>query len=229
MIDFHCHILCGIDDGAASLAESEKMLAELKRQGVSQVVATPHFVAEYMKIDDFINMRDEALLKAENISDISIVPGAEVLLVPELLKADNIERLCIGNSRVMLIEMPFSPWQKWMFDFIGHIRSEGIVPLFAHMERYFEGGTFKYQKLFENEKEAYMQFNAEVFLSWFGRSIVKKLLSIEGVMPVLGSDAHNMNGRKPCIDKAEKIILKKFDGLYEKMKHNAAHLLSGNC
>ena len=129
----------------------------------------------------------------------------------------------------MLIEMPFSPWQKWMFDFIKRIRNSGIVPVFAHMERYFEGSSFKYKKLFENECEIYMQFNSEVFLTWYGRGIVKKLLSIDGVKPVLGSDAHNMEERKPTIEKAQKIILKKFDGLFEKMQKNADCLLSGKC
>ena len=74
-----------------------------------------------------------------------------------------------------------------------------------------------------------MQFNSEVFLTWYGRGIVKKLLSIDGVKPVLGSDAHNMEERKPTIEKAQKIILKKFDGLFEKMQKNADCLLSGKC
>ncbi len=227
MIDFHCHVLCGIDDGARGAQESQEILAELKRQGITQVAATPHFVAEYMKTDEFIKLRQEALLKIENTFGIDIMLGAEVLLVPELLDIEDIERLCIGGSNVMLLEMPFSPWQRWMFDFIKKIRRKGIIPVFAHVERYFEGGTFKYKKLFENEQEVYMQFNADAFLSWSGRGIVKKLLSIEGVRPVLGSDTHNLTGRRPYIDKAQRIILKKFDGLFGKMEYNAAFLLSG--
>ena len=229
MIDFHCHVLCGIDDGAKNPQESIEILAELKGQGVTQVVATPHFVAEYMKMDEFINSRQEALLKIENTFGIDILPAAEVLLVPELLEINDIERLCIEGSNVILLEMPFSPWQKWMFDFTEKIRQKGIVPVFAHMERYFEGSVFKYKKLFGNEKEIFMQFNAEVFLSWSGRGVVKKLLELDGVRPVIGSDTHNMTGRRPYMDKAQKNILKKFDGLFEKMEDNAAFLLSGKC
>ena len=147
----------------------------------------------------------------------------------ELLEIYDIDRLCIEGSNVILLEMPFSPWQKWMFDFTEKIRQKGIVPVFAHMERYFEGSVFKYKKLFGNEKEIFMQFNAEVFLSWSGRGVVKKLLELDGVRPVIGSDTHNMTGRRPYMDKAQKNILKKFDGLFEKMEDNAAFLLSGKC
>ena len=68
MIDFHCHFLCGIDDGAASVEESIGILNELKKQGVSLVVATPHFIAEAVDTEEFLLKREEAFLKIKDFA-----------------------------------------------------------------------------------------------------------------------------------------------------------------
>lgn len=60
MIDFHSHILPGIDDGSASVEESLKLLEMLAEQGVKTVVATPHFYPDRTSVSDFLRRRDAA-------------------------------------------------------------------------------------------------------------------------------------------------------------------------
>ena len=66
IIDFHSHILPGIDDGSASVAESIAMLRLEAEQGIRRVVATPHFYAAYDSPERFLEKRDraEAALRA---------------------------------------------------------------------------------------------------------------------------------------------------------------------
>ena len=65
MIDFHTHVLPNIDDGSRSMDMSLAMLAEEYAQGVTEVVATPHFYAQDMSMEDFLERRDSALAKVK--------------------------------------------------------------------------------------------------------------------------------------------------------------------
>ena len=61
MLDFHTHLLPGIDDGSQSVDESIQMLECMQMQGVEQVVATPHFYANHESVEDFLARRNAAL------------------------------------------------------------------------------------------------------------------------------------------------------------------------
>ncbi len=227
MIDFHCHCLAGMDDGAKSVEESVSMLELLKEQNVSDVVATPHFVPGEMNVDRFLEKRRMAFESIRRLcpSEINIILGAEVFLSPELMNMDDVSQLCIGKTRCILIEMPFQSWQQWMFDIIEDIRSKEFIPIIAHAERYAESlSLFKYSRFFEKGL-MFMQFNSLSFLNRFGRKVILELLG-KGAMPIIGSDAHNLKTRKPCIDKAVKVIRSKFGAeLLENIEFSEKSLL----
>ncbi len=67
MIDFHCHILPGIDDGSRNIEMTEAMLTEEARQGVTEICATPHFYAHRMSFDDFLERRKHAAEKTAEL------------------------------------------------------------------------------------------------------------------------------------------------------------------
>lgn len=227
MIDFHCHFLPQIDDGAGSVEESVWILNELKGQNIDTVCATPHFNGEKTDIEDFLQNRQAAFEKVKPFAkDINIVLGAEVLITPRLLKIKEMKRLCAGGSRCILLEMPYGPWQQWMFDVVLRAEEMNLIPVIAHPERYYEGNSlFKYTRFFKMEK-IYMQFNADTFLSMRGRGTVKKILKNETVLPIMGSDAHNKTWRKPKIEAANKKILRCFgEEIYRKFENNAKIIL----
>ena len=227
MIDFHCHFLPQIDDGAESVEESVWILNELKSQNIDTVCATPHFNSEKTDLEDFLQNRQVAFEKIKPFAkNINIVLGAEVLITPQLLEIKEMERLCAGGSRCILLEMPYGPWQQWMFDVVLRAEKMNLIPVIAHPDRYYEGDSlFKYTRFFKMEK-IYMQFNADTFLSMRGRRAVKKFLKNEAVMPILGSDAHNKTWRKPKIEAANKKVLSHFgEEIYQKFKNNAKIIL----
>ena len=116
LVDFHTHILPGIDDGSQDESMTRDMLFEEKRQGVVDIVATPHFYANQMSVDGFLENRSAALEKTEQIRREadeplpSIITGAEVYYFSGIGCAEEIPRLCIGDTRVLLLEMPFEQW-----------------------------------------------------------------------------------------------------------------------
>ena len=84
MIDFHCHVLMGIDDGSRNLETSASMLEASKTQGVQQIVCTPHFDAAKDRMEEFLINRDHAFqilqkwIDASDTVDIRLYPAAEV-------------------------------------------------------------------------------------------------------------------------------------------------------
>ena len=60
MIDFHSHILPGIDDGAENLEQSDNMIKALMAQGVEHIVATPHYIRHTCGLSEYLDMREKA-------------------------------------------------------------------------------------------------------------------------------------------------------------------------
>ena len=108
MIDFHTHILPGIDDGSRDESMTEAMLFEELKQGVQLIAATPHFYANRDSVDGFLERRAEALEKTEQIrarvaANGEILPelvvGAEVYYFRGMGQAKDIPKLCITRRQ----------------------------------------------------------------------------------------------------------------------------------
>jgi protein-tyrosine phosphatase len=139
MIDLHCHILPGIDDGPESLDEAIDMCRAAVADGVKCIVATPHFkpgTYEFTgsRVAEVVN----ALMAAVQNSrlDIRILPGAEVTVSPEMsanLKVGGY--LTLNHGMYFLAE--FSPiavpagWDTFLLSFL----NAGLTPIIAHPER----------------------------------------------------------------------------------------------
>lgn len=213
MVDFHTHILPGIDDGSDSADISLKMLKRLYAQGVSKVILTPHFYMQQYDVRTFLNRREKAfkiLFEAaqgeENIPKIAL--GTEVLMFPETCGLDDLKSLCIEGTNYMLLEMPFSEWSNSTYENVGRIMNRGIIPIIAHFERYRH-----YNKTLEylyrlRDMGCVIQSNAEFFRGFFGRRKAIKLVG-EEMIDLLGSDCHDLEARGPEISGAFELIEKK--------------------
>ncbi|MDO4301441.1 MAG: capsular polysaccharide biosynthesis protein [Clostridia bacterium] len=214
MIDIHSHVLPNIDDGSKSPEMSLNMLKESHKQGISAVVATPHFYIKNDTVDSFLINRSEAynrlmeFIKDEvNIPDIYL--GAEVYYFNGISRMDNIESLCINNSNYLLLEMPFSKWNSRVFQEVEDlIYNRKLIPVIAHLERFtaFQNGTDNIEKLLSMRVIA--QMNAEHLLGFFTKGKAIKWLS-KGVIRLLGSDMHNTETRPQNLGNACKIVSKK--------------------
>ena len=194
MIDIHSHILPQMDDGSASLEETEELLDMLWRQGVTTVVATPHFNASQETPESFLQCRAECMAQMPAPSEHrpKVLIGAEVNYFPGIGNCDAIIPLQIENTGLLLVEMPFRSWSDRMVEEICDISNQlGLTPILAHVNRYRGSQQFpKYmEKLAKNG--VYFQCNAEAFESFSTRHWALNLLK-KGYLHFLGSDCHNL-------------------------------------
>jgi len=215
-IDFHTHLLPAIDDGSQSVAESLNMLDALRLQNVHCAVATPHFYSNKANLTDFLNQRDKAyemLLSKCSQEMPKVIPGAEVAFFRGMGKAEDLTKLCIANTNALLIEMPFVQWGQSELSEIEKILNRGILPVLAHIERYF---PFQRDVSIFNEiinLPLYLQVNAEAMQMRRSRKFVFKLIE-NGFSVLLGTDCHNMKRRKPNMEEGRAAIAKAFGRSY---------------
>ena len=217
-VDFHSHIIPYIDDGAKNAKSSIALLKESYNQGVTDIVATPHFCGTERDVDFFINKRAAMLeilqerISKENILIPNIYTGAEVMLQKGLSDYDNLNSLCIENTDYILIEMPYADWSDSLFVEINNIiKKRQLIPIIAHVERYFDAYTSyeKYKKLVN--LDVILQFNATSFFNLFSKNKLKELIKRSNNRPViLGSDCHDIKFRSTHLKKAYKTIKKHY-------------------
>lgn len=212
MIDFHSHILPGIDDGAGSVDEAIEMLEFSKKQGVDIIVATPHYYTE-TSIDEFLEKRKdsyEALIGECNNRKLNIpkiILGAEVYLTNDLFEAGDIAKLCIDNTNTILVEMPYSYWHNIYYDKVYYMYSKyKLKPVMAHLDRYLlaDKKSVDIKKILGMEVS--VQINADTLV--YDKKLAKKILR-EDMIDVLGSDTHDMDFRISTIKEAENYIRSK--------------------
>lgn len=212
MVDFHSHVLPGIDDGSRNSEESIQMLSAIMKQGIDTVIATPHFDINNSSIDEFIEERRfsyERLSKhIDNDNFPKLILGAEVSYYPGIERLEDIYKLCFENSNIIMLEMPA---KKWSFSTIESLRSLSLRGdlrvMIAHIERYY---SFQDENLWKelSSNGVIMQSNASFFINKFSRRKAIKML-LDRKIDVLGSDCHNLTSRKPNLDEAFQLIEKK--------------------
>lgn len=212
MIDWHCHILPGMDDGSKSVDESLTMLRMLSEQGTQIAVATPHFYANDESVEDFIERRQKSVEDLrQHLSDElpNIVPGAEVRYYHGIGKLSELSRLCFEGSKLLLLEMPMEKWTDYTIRELGDIsNTRNIKLILAHIERYLPMQSHAVWNTL-HESGILMQVNASFFLEFLTKRKALSLLQSGGVH-LIGSDCHNTKYRPPQIGKALENIKKKF-------------------
>ena len=145
MIDLHTHILPNMDDGSKSVEESEQMLCELKQQGVTTIVATPHFYADRDDPKAFLGDREKAyqrlLMKIQEFDNKNELPeiilGSEVAYFEGMSDCDDLVSLKIEGTKLLLLEKPTIPWNERMIsEVVAIYEKTGLVPVIAHIDRY---------------------------------------------------------------------------------------------
>lgn len=214
LVDFHSHILPGMDDGSASVEESIAMLQMEAAQGISHVVATPHFYPRYDSPEHFLEKRDraEAILRKaleEKPELPQITVGAEVYYFPGMSESDFLPGLTIGAKDCILIEMPHGVWSEQMYRELAAIwEKRGILPIIAHIDRYI--APFHTHRIPQRlaQLPVYVQANADFFLERSTAGMAMRMLKTDQIQ-LIGSDCHNLGSRKPNMGEAVQRIERK--------------------
>jgi len=232
IVDFHSHVLPGIDDGSASLEESIAMLRKEAAQGISHVIATPHFYARYDDPEQFLKARKLAQRQLRRELEVHpglprITVGAEVHFFPGISQSDILEGLTIGEKRCILIEMPESPWSESMYRELENLSAgKGLIPVIAHVDRYIR--PFRTYGIPDRlaDMPVLVQANASFFLCSSTRSLALKLLRQDKIH-LLGSDCHNLTTRPPMLGDAIHVIRQKLgEEPLERIRYYQSELLT---
>lgn len=231
MIDFHSHILHGIDDGSSSVEESIGMLRLEAEQGIRDVFLTPHFYPRYNTPEAFLEKRAKAekelraaMAKEEGLPRLHI--GAEVYFFRGMSDSEFTRELAFEGGKYILVEMPGGLWTDAMLEELVLIRQKlGIIPIVAHIDRYIAPfHTHGLPKKLE-AMPVIVQANAEFFLQKKTERLALGMLK-KGQIQIIGSDAHNLGERQPNLGMAASLIRKKLGrNALLQLKENGRRLL----
>ena len=216
MIDLHSHILPSVDDGSASVGESLSLLRMLSEQGVDTVVATPHFYADSESVDEFLARRESAYERLAQASEEGlphILLGAEVKYYAGIHHMEDLHRLCIGNSRLLLLEMSMTKWTEYTIKELIDIACSGRVTLvLAHIERFWRLQSKEtWKRLLQSG--ILMQVNASFFADFRTARKAVRLLK-DRYIHFVGSDCHDLKVRPPRMAEAADRITRKVGAGY---------------
>ena len=225
MIDIHCHILYGVDDGSFNLEETVKMAGIAEKGGTQAIIATPHSNATDSYINHWNDGFDEkiALINktlAERGIDITVYRGQEIFCAgryAELLSEGNL--ITLNNSRYPLVEFGFHEDSDEAYAMAERLTAEGYVPIVAHPERY--GFVFEEDDAAERLKSigCLLQINKGSLKGSFGfqaQRVAHRLLE-DGFADFVASDAHSPYMRTPFLANAREMISEEYSPDYAEL------------
>ncbi|THF81695.1 tyrosine-protein phosphatase [Cohnella fermenti] len=204
MIDIHCHILPGVDDGSRDLEESAAMARIAYEDGIRDIIVTPHFNETYLTTADTVHRKLEELQKELDRQAIGIRlhPGNEVRLESKGFFDDHhrggtFARLGRGGTHV-LIEQRWKGYDPDTPEIVERLLDAGVVPILAHPERHFFFREDPEGLLGLIELGLWTQVSADSLVGNFGpeAKAFGRWLIETGRAHTLATDAHNVE-RKP--------------------------------
>ena len=199
MIDFHTHILPGVDDGSRSIEESLAMLQAEADAGIERVVFTPHFYASQNSPKDFLRRRKEswsALLPHMYRGLPKVSFGAEVQYFEGICQAAEVAALRIAGTPYLLLEMPFRRWEDRMLDDILELSTHpDTIVVLAHIDRYLSNVSSR-SLAYLRDNGVKIQMNVSTFGERRRGHLAMSMLKV-GEVHILGTDCHSIGGRRP--------------------------------
>jgi protein-tyrosine phosphatase len=198
MIDLHCHILPGVDDGALDLEDSLGLARQAVNDGIERVCATPHIRHDHDVRIEEVAGRVEALntrLRAQDLP-VTVLSGGEVAeTTAEGLSEEELARVALGDGRWVLLEPAPGPLSGTLLTRVAHLAERGHRTLIAHPERHPSADMHERIAALI-AAGALVQATADFFLREQTAAGMRALAEA-GLVHVLGSDAHSSHGGRP--------------------------------
>lgn len=205
MLDLHCHILPGIDDGAPDLATALQMARMAVDDGIHTIICTPH-IYPGMYDNDAVGIRTaiqalQRVLDAEGII-LRLLEGADVHLQPDLVASIRGGRIpTLAGSRYLLLEPPHHVAPPRFEASVFELTVAGFVPVITHPERlsWLEQNYSMVQRL--AHAGVWMQLTSGSLTGRFGRrpKYWSERMLDEGIVHLLATDAHHPQRRPPLL------------------------------
>ncbi|AOZ92320.1 tyrosine-protein phosphatase [Paenibacillus crassostreae] len=228
MIDIHCHILPGVDDGPPTLQQSIELSEMAVSSGISTIIATPHHLnGRYTTPSEVVKKAVDQLnleLSQRQIS-LQIKYGQEVHVHPLIIHELYQGKLCtLANSRYMLLELPFKRVPVYFNDVLHELKINHITPIIAHPERNAE--IVHSPRLVDQliKQGVLFQITAHSITGLFGRKVQKWCFHLckKNYLHFISSDAHHVIRRNFALKESYATIGKIFgNALVNDLKLNA--------
>ena len=210
-IDFHSHILFGIDDGARTFEDSLMLTRSLMDFGVTEIITTPHIIQHVWENNssNILEKKNEvsALLREQGIT-IPFKAAAEYLMDDNFVQLFKNEPLLTLKDNYVLVEMSYINAPIQLYDILFDLQVAGYKPVLAHPERYlfYHKNFGEYQKL--KKAGCLFQLNLLSVAGYYGQAVfdAAKMLLDLGMIDYVSSDAHHrkhieaFNGKVPLKD-----------------------------
>lgn len=234
MIDIHCHLLYGVDDGPTTIEESQAMLQEAHRQGIEALILTPHYRHGMFAYPKEIVAQNYRALKpyAEELG-MTLALGTEYHVnsrIVEALDAGRCETL--AGSRYVLTEYSHDSEFSYIYHMTQELILHGYIPVLAHVERYACMSEDMGRAAQLRELGGWIQLNADAVLGMEGMSIKKfcKKMLRESLVDMIASDSHGIRKRACHMGKCREFLEKKYDEEYAQrlLRENPLRIISGS-
>lgn len=235
MVDLHCHLLPGIDDGSKNIEISLRMAREATENGVTHALLTPHHMNGH-----YINHKQDVIrqtkkfqeqINAHNIP-LKVFPGQEVRINGQLLEALDKDDILFADTagKYLMLEFPDDDVPHYTNQMVFDLQQRGIIPVIVHPERntrIMAEPDLIYRLL---EKGCLSQITASSYVGTFGKKVenFSRQLIEAGQGYVFASDAHDLPGRKYEMQQAFDKMYHEFgEKITEQYQQNARSIING--
>lgn len=220
MIDFHSHVLPGIDDGIREIEHTYEILKEAENAGFDTVIATSHYMENFYEESEKRRRNTIAQINKRCKKDginVNVVIGSEIYITENILTLlKNGEASTIGDTKYVLIETPMDNLPMNFNNIVDNLIRKDYKVVLAHPERY--RFVKENPKIVEGylERGIYMQSNYASVIGKYGKEAKNtvELLLKHHLVQFMGSDAHRRLYTYPDIKKAKQRIIKLTDEEY---------------
>lgn len=235
MIDLHCHLLPGVDDGSKSMDISLKLANDAVRDGIDYALLTPHHMNGV-----YLNHKKVVIQQAQEFQmeldrheiPLKVFPGQEVRINGDLLTALDQDDILFADEggRYLMLEFPDDDVPSYTSNMIYELMQRGIIPVIVHPERntkIMKQRDILYDLL---SRGCLSQITAGSYVGTFGHKVQKfsKQLIQTGQAYVFASDAHDLPGRKYEMRQAFDKLQHEFDHeLADQYQQNARSIING--
>ena len=235
MVDLHCHLLPGIDDGSKSMESSLRLACEATENGITHALLTPHHMNGH-----YVNHKQDVIRETQEFQEqirkhnipLTVFPGQEVRINGRLLEALDKNDILFADTagKYMMLEFPDDDVPHYTKQMIFNLQQRGIIPIIVHPERntkIMAKPDLIYQLL---ENGCLSQITASSYVGTFGKKVEKftRQLIEAGQGYVFASDAHDLPGRKYEMQQAYEKLHREFgQKIVEQYQENACLIING--
>lgn len=178
----------------------------MKYDGITDVIATPHFYADSDNLEDFKARTQAAFNSLTAVTKGKELPrimlGSEVLYYRGIGSTETVREFCLNGSPYLLLELTDRCITDSLFSDVNKLRNDlGITPIIAHLERYYKSPNYKKLLAFTKKENILAQVNASSFFIKSLSKTAEKLVK-NGYVNFIGTDAHSPDNRPAVMRQA---------------------------